>query len=516
MRIRADGGRDERATGVAIQRAWLRALGGITVLAFVSLGQQVDVLIGERGLLPVAELAAALEGRSDLSLPEFPTLFRWFYSEFWIQFFIVLGTLLGALAAAGWQARLCLGLCIPLYLSFAVGCQDFLAFQWDNMLLECLALAVFVPWRRRSRWVALALRVLLFKLYFESGIAKWQSYLGDWHDGSAMHLYYETAPINGLLGWWAHHLPAGWHTLESWAALVLELVVPLFIFGPRPLQLVAFASFTGFQLVNLATANYGFFVYLSLTLHLWLLRDDDLARAGRWASAIGRRSMPQWPRFAREREVFAASGSWMQGWKSVAAAALVGAYIVLSATIGVLHFTRAPGQCHPERLRCTERPEWVQRWVQWSAPWRAPIDTLRLVHAYHLFGHITRERIEPEFEVQVEGRWQAVAMRYKAGPLDRAPSIVAPHQPRVDFRLWFYGLSYRRGMPRYVRALLHKLCDDAEAMQPLFADRLPVAQAARIRFWRYRFTTPLQRWETGQIWQRVELAKTRPQRCLGP
>src|SRR5256885_8382782 len=41
----------------------------------------------------------------------------------------------------------------------------------------------------------LLLRVLLFKLYFESGIAKWQSGLHDWHDGSAMTFYYETAPL---------------------------------------------------------------------------------------------------------------------------------------------------------------------------------------------------------------------------------------------------------------------------------------------------------------------------------
>ncbi len=55
----------------------------------------------------------------------------------------------------------------------------------------------------------------------------------DWHDGSAMTFYYETAPLPTWLGWWAHNLPAAWHHFESRAVLVLELVVPFAIFGTR-------------------------------------------------------------------------------------------------------------------------------------------------------------------------------------------------------------------------------------------------------------------------------------------
>ena len=54
----------------------------------------------------------------------------------------------------------------------------------------------------------------------------------------------------------------------------------------------------------------------------------------------------------------------------------------------------------------------------------------------------------------------------RSGAPARAPPFVAPHQPRVDFRLWFYGLSYRRGMPAYVATLLERLCTDPEAIQP--------------------------------------------------
>ena len=51
-------------------------------------------------------------------------------------------------------------------------------------------------------------RLVLFKLYFESGIAKWQSPLRDWQDGSAMTYYYETAPLPTWLAW-SRAPPAG-------------------------------------------------------------------------------------------------------------------------------------------------------------------------------------------------------------------------------------------------------------------------------------------------------------------
>jgi hypothetical protein len=81
-------------------------------------------------------------------------------------------------------------------------------------------------------------------------------------------------------------------------------------------------------------------------------------------------------------------------------------------------------------------------------------------------------------------------MWYKPGPLDRAPPFVAPHQPRVDFRLWFFGLGFRRGVPEYAGVLLHRMCTDPEAVQPLFTSSLPEhPEAVRIVFGRYRFTS---------------------------
>jgi hypothetical protein len=141
-------------------------------------------------------------------------------------------------------------------------------------------------------------------------------------------------------------------------------------------------------------------------------------------------------------------------------------------------------------------------------------EPFRVANVYHLFGHITRERIEPQLEVQASGRFREYDLYYKPGAVERRPPYVAPHQPRVDFRLWFYGLSFDRGMPRYVHTLLDRLCHDPEAVQPLFPATLPRApDAVRISFYRYRFSSPEQRARTGAYWTRERLGALPARSC---
>ena len=165
-----------------------------------------------------------------------------------------------------------------LYLGYAHAAPTFLSFQWDNLLIEAGLLAGLLPRDRGAPLAHLAFRVLLFKVFFESGIAKWASAAGDWGDGSAMALYYQTAPLPTPLAAVFHHLPGWWHTLESWGTLFLELAVPIAIFGGRRLRAVALGMFSFFLIVDFATANYGFFVPLTGALCLVLL-DERHGRA---------------------------------------------------------------------------------------------------------------------------------------------------------------------------------------------------------------------------------------------
>jgi hypothetical protein len=447
-------------SGPEVARLFHRLLAIVFLIAWASLGAQVHVLIGSRGLLPAGvsdEMLSAGMG---------------------------LGLLLSAAALLGVFPRACFAALVPLYAAYTLACGTFLAFQWDNMLIESALLAAFLSRTRPSPLAHLALRLLLFKLYFESGIAKWQSHLGDWQDGSAMTFYYETSPIPGPLAWQVHALPPGWHHFESWAALALELLVPLFIFAPRRLRIFAFAAFTGFQLIDILTANYGYFCYLSAALGVFLLDDADVARL---RARLKLRPAPM--------PVSAAPPS---GVRAVAGMILLALYAGISGAEAVARFT------------------------DWDALARAvaPVTGLaqryRLINTYHLFGHITRERIEPELQTFDGAAFQAHDLKYKPGDLARAPPWVSPHQPRVDFQLWFYGLSFRRGMPLYVANLLHRLCEEPAAVQGLFAAPLPERpHAARVAFWRYNFTTREERRASGHFWKRQFVGATEPLQCEG-
>jgi hypothetical protein len=481
---------EPRGSGPRVARLFQRLLGLVAVAAWVSLGSQVLVLIGERGLLPARELFAQARD-AGAGFLELPSLFWLGASDAGLLAGVMLGGLLGALAACGQRPRLCFALSAPLYLSYATAGDAFLAFQWDNLLVESCVLAACLPTDRRSRAAHFALRVLLFKLYFESGIAKWQSPLGDWQDGSALTYYFETAPLPTWLGWYAHQLPAWLLGAAGWATLVLELIVPFCVFGSSGARRVAFVSFGGFQLINTLTANYGFFTYLATALHVFLLDDTDLVRLGTWLRA----RLPAW---WSEGAPDASAASARQLPRGLVHSAL-GAYLLLSGTGAALHFSG-------------------DRDVQEAAAMLyGPLQELRVVNVYHLFAQITRERIEPEVQARVGERWLALHLGFKPGAPWRVPAIVAPHQPRVDFRLWFYGLAWQRGMPRYVRTLLERVCTDPDAVAELFQAPLPAApDSVRMVFRRYAMTSLDERRREGMYWRTAQIGALPALPCPAP
>ena len=487
-------------SGPDVARLFGMLLALVSLVAWLSLGVQMRALIGAHGLLPLADFVEAARGAGVARWSRLPTIFLWTQSDRALSGGIVVGVALSLAALLGVRRRVCFALSTALYLSYGAAARVFLGFQWDNLLLECGVLAAFLPASRRAPVAHFLFRALLFKLYFESGLAKWQSPLGDWQDGSAMTFYYETAPLPTALAFYAHHLPAWWHHLESRATLVFELVVPFAIFGPRRARLGAAVALTVFQIINAATANYGFFCYLAAALHVFLLDDGDLRRLRRFLLPRATAADASPPKGAA-RDIADA-----RTIDRVAAGAGVVAYLGLSLAEAAFAFG-GDGEPGPVLTRL--------------APLVERAETLRVVNTYHLFASITRERVEPEFQTLAPGgdeaddaAWTAHDLRHKPGAPTRAPDFVAPHQPRLDFQLWFHGLAFRRGQPPYVHMLLERMCEDADAVRPFFRDPLPAhPRAVRVVYWQYHFTTPAEKRATGAWWRRERLAATVPVRC---
>jgi hypothetical protein len=143
------------------------------------------------------------------------------------------------------------------------------------------------------------------------------------------------------------------------------------------------------------------------------------------------------------------------------------------------------------------------------------LSAMRIVNPYHLFGSITRTRIEPEVQIDSGDGWVAYPLWHKPGDVKRAPDFVAPHQPRLDFQLWFHGLS-PRAWPTYLESLVQSACHDPEAIQTFFRDPLPAKpRAVRLAYWRYTFTDASTRAETGAYWDRRPVGTRAPRICEG-
>jgi len=146
-------------------------------------------------------------------------------------------------------------------------------------------------------------------------------------------------------------------------------------------------------------------------------------------------------------------------------------------------------------------------------PVRRTLAAFHSVNAYHLFAQMTLVRREAVIEGSDDGTtWQAYELRWKPGDPDRAPPFVAPHQPRVDFLMWFLLLGGRAGAP-YFDVLLDRVVEAPDVVAPLFA-RDPFEGRAprfvRVAVYRYRFTDVATRRQTGAWWQRELQGYSKP------
>src|ERR1700682_6656787 len=200
-------GEDVRRPTYFESRRWfLRSLGCIYLIAFLSLWMQLDGLIGEHGSLPVAEYLPAARDRIGGDAPFLLPTLCWFNSsDAFLHFLCGAGAVISILLIAGFLPLISLVLLFVFYLSLTIAGQTFLSFQWDILLLEAGFLAIFfapVRWRLSwdrgvpfSRVGHFLLKLLLFKLMVMSGVVKLTSGDDSWWNLTALDYHYWTQPL---------------------------------------------------------------------------------------------------------------------------------------------------------------------------------------------------------------------------------------------------------------------------------------------------------------------------------
>ena len=463
-----------RPTYFAARRWFFRALGLIYLIAFCSFWVQADGLVGAGGILPLPQFLAGAHAQVGRAAYGYlPTLCWLNSSNAFLHLLGGAGAVVSALLVVGWAPILCLALCFVFYLSLTVAGQTFFSFQWDILLLETGFLSIFLaPWRWRlrsgdhaplSRVALFLLQFLLFKLMFMSGVVKLTSGDPSWGNLTALDFHYWTQPLPTALGWWADKSPEWLKHFSVALALGIEILAPFLIWFPRRLRLSAAGAIVCLQVAIGLTGNYAFFNLLTIALCFLLIDDHVWPGARRAIATTGAR----WP----------------------VAVPVVVLLVTLPINALLIYSGSKPTATWPRPL----------------AVLYGRLQPFGVVNGYGLFRVMTKGRPEIIIEGSNDGaEWKPYVFKWKAGPLDRAPGFVAPHQPRLDWQMWFAALSTARENPWFVR-LVVQLLHGAPAVEQLlaknpFPDKPP--RYLRADLYQYHFATAAEHRATGAWWTR--------------
>ncbi len=511
-------GKDVRPPTYFWARRWfLRMLGLIYLIAFVSLWVQVDGLVGSNGMSPVSRFLPAV--RQQLGPDAYfllPTLCWFDSSNAFLHFLCGGGVVLSLVLILGIAPALCLIVLFVVYLSLAIAGQVFLNFQWDVLLLETGFLSIFLaPWRLWPRellwWPGSAtpataspvsragvflLKFLLFKLMLMSGVVKltsgddswgWLNHSFHWSALTALDYHYWSQPLPTVFAWWTDKTPEWFKHFSVAFCLAVEVVAPFFIWAPRRPRLVAAGLMIFLQIVIALTGNYCFFNLLTIALCL-LLIDDSVVGTDRRAvraHTIGA------PRASPSRT----GRALLDRLCSYGAIAVI---VVTSPINAWLIFSAFKPQSRP--------PGWLANFYE-------QLEAFRIVNGYGLFRVMTKDRCEVMIEGSTNGiDWAPYEFKWKPSDVKRAPGWCAPHQPRLDWQMWFAALEAPEQNPWLV-GLIVRLLDGSRDVTGLlarnpFPDKPP--KYIRAMFYRYRFTTNEERQQTGAWWKRQELREYLP------
>jgi len=463
------GRRLEPARYDLVRWAFLRGLGLIYFAAFASLSVQVVGLIGHAGVLPIESYLQAMRAHFGTAAYRIiPTLFWLDTSDTVLVGGTIIGMALAILVVVGAATRVALVGLFALYLSYTYAGQYFTSFQWDVLLLEAGFLAIFVP--GGSRIVVWLYRWLVFRYLFMAGAAKLLSGDPTWRGLTALEYHFETQPLPTPLAWYAANLPH-WILIAATAlTLVVEVGVMFLAFAPRCLRAAAAWCAIGFQLLVALTGNYNFFNLLTILLCIFLFDDAALRRwlPTRLAARISKRT----PGPGRTATAIATT------------LALVVVPVGVSRVWQLFSGGALPVVATMTRV----------------------VTPLLIVNAYGLFTVMTTKRPEIVVEGSDDGQnWREYQFRFKPGAVSDRPRWNIPHQPRLDWQMWFAALSSPREQRWFSNFLLRLLENSPPVLALLASNPFPdhPPRYVRATLYDYRFANPTEHAATGQWWVRA-------------
>ena len=487
------GGSLETPTWFLTRRVFLFLLSLIYLVAFLSLWTQIEGLVGQKGILPVESFLKDVQAhRGSDRFWNWPTLFWLHAGDGFLQAICLLGVGASLCVMANRAVGLALLLMWGFYLSLFNVAQPFLGFQWDTLLLETGFLALFlVPWRRNKRTtgepppsplVLFLFRFLLFRVVFTSGLVKIISQDPTWNDFTALYYHYETQPLPTWIGWYAHQLPHGFQEFSVACVFIIQLGVVFLIFGPRRIRYIGCAVLVFHEVLIFLTGNYCFFNLLTLALCLLLLDDAVFLR---WLPGKG-----NW-KFSGQKKTELVS-VWKRRFFTGIRVGVLGICIMLYVV--------------PLLVTSGNYPSIFVAIANAIRP-------LHLFNSYGLFAVMTTSR--PEIIIlgsDDRENWFPYEFKWKPGIVTNKPEFVAPHQPRLDWQMWFAALSNYERNPWLIQFMIRLLQGSRPVIELLGSNPFPDSPPKYLQalVYDYRFSDTETRNRDGSWWNRKLLRPYTP------
>jgi hypothetical protein len=463
---------------------FLRLLGLAFVFAFSSLWCQIPGLIGRDGIFPASVYLKTLSNYAGpAAYLSCPTLAWVNSSNLALESMAATGTVLALLAVLGISSPALQALLYLLYLSLVNVGRTFLQFQWDALLCEAGFLAIFIAGRQGkdknkllfapNAIVIWMFRWLLFRVMFLSGAVKLLSGDGTYRNLTALTYHWYTQPLPTPVAWYLEQLPLLFQKFAEVSMFAAELLVPLLIFAPGKFRRWGGVAIIIFQFMIAITGNYCFFNFLTMSMCVFLFDDSCFAR-------LNCKPMRAILGLSSERKLGSAP-----------------APVIVYSTAAVL-FCASFSTFSENFLGPEMEPPLASALAALLAPFS-------VTNGYGVFAVMTTKRHEIIVEGSRDGsRWLPYEFRYKPGDLKRAPPWVAPHQPRLDWQMWFAALGSIENN-RWFGSFVYQLLKGSPAVLALLV-RNPFADAPpkfiRASLYDYHFTDWSERNTTGAWWRR--------------
>ncbi|KAL3981908.1 Lipase maturation factor family protein [Acanthocheilonema viteae] len=396
----------------------------------------------------------------------------------------------------------------------------FLQFQWDSLLIESGALCILIaplPFVGSSPADNISLylmRWLVFRLMYSSGVVKLTSHCPLWWDLAALDVHFESQCVPTWISYYVHMFPKWFKHLSTALTLHIEIILPpLFLLPFKYARYFSFVPQILLMSLIMATGNYNFFNLLISIECVAILVDSDefkfstkgiyprfersLTFLGTLISAIFIISslcffvyyfnvgidgfkiassiaftMQQFDEFVEKSTIWLLYIGVIGFFAEVIAAVLRYfteiheskllsllhlVYVIIVATfffsISTVSFVVISNQSQ------SQIPTIVKYMHHYSKSYG-------LTHSYGLFRRMTglhgRPEIILEGSYELNGSWTMFDFYSKPGKLDERPRFVLPHQPRLDWQMWFAALGTYHNNAFFLSLAYHLLRNNSE------------------------------------------------------